>query len=528
MKRSLALKRVVVAVLLASGISKLPAQQALVHAGDQTEALPGLRSPTMPAQNRLVVIRAHDSDRAVRPAPEVVSPGDATILSDQQTPIDLDSALRLAGVENPQIRISVTRVSEALAERQFAAAQILPTLNAGSNYDNHTGNLQQSSGNILAVNRSALYAGAGANAIAAGSVNIPGVVWNTNLSTALFNYLRSRQLVQERQFATVATRNEMLLRVAVGYLELLRAEESRAIMVGIRNDAREVARLTANYAESGQGRKADADRAATELRQRETDVLEIESNMLTSAARLAQLLNLDPSVRLHSSDRLIVPQAIVPAELPLPELIATAMMQRPELGERRAAIRRALLELSSTKLLPFSPNVIVGFSAGTFGGGSNLVTPTFGSFDARSDFDAVAYWSLQNLGVGNRALINAASARYSISNLEFVAVLNRVRSEVASAYARTQARYAQIAITEKAVLSGQDGFREDLIRIRAGGGLPIEVLNSLRLLSQARMAYLTAIIDYNQAEFELYVALGQPPAATLIRMPQEDRPGPDP
>ncbi len=153
---------------------------------------------------------------------EDVPPGLPTILGDPVTPIDLASAFRLAGVENPQIQIAIQQVSEALAVRQLAAAQILPNINGGTNYNNHTGNLQRSDGSILAVNRSALYAGAGAAAVGSGTVNIPGLVWNLNLSDAAFNLLRSRQLVQERQFASLAVRNDMLLRVAVAYLELLR------------------------------------------------------------------------------------------------------------------------------------------------------------------------------------------------------------------------------------------------------------------------------------------------------------------
>ena len=460
--------------------------------------------------------------------PEYVSPGLPTILPEQSTPIDLNSAFRLGGVENPQIQIAVVRVAEAVATRQLAAAQILPTINAGSNYNNHTGNLQQSNGNILAVNRSALFLGAGANAVGSGTVNTPGLVWDTNVSVAVFDYLKSRQLVVERQFNTAATSNEMLLQVAVAYLELLRAEQARAIALQIREEAKEVARLTAAFAETGQGRQADADRAATELRQREADVLAFEGDILTNAARLAQLLNLDPSIRLHPADGWAMPKAIVPVALTLPELIAMGLLQRPELGERRAAIQRALLDLNSAKLLPFSPNVVVAFSAGTFGGGSNLVTPTFGAFAPRSDFDTIAYWTLQNLAVGNRAIINASAARYRISNLEQVVVLNRVRSEVASALARTQARYAQIGINEKAVKTGQDGFREDLVRIRGHEGLPIEVLNSLRLLARARMEYLGAIIDYNRAEFELYVALGQPPARALLHVENPLPPNPEP
>src|SRR5947209_6133214 len=85
------------------------------------------------------------------------------------TTIDLASALRLAGVQNPEILLARERVTEAAAVRQLAAAQILPSLNAGLNFDVHTGPLQQASGNILKVNRDALYLGAGSYAVAAGT-----------------------------------------------------------------------------------------------------------------------------------------------------------------------------------------------------------------------------------------------------------------------------------------------------------------------------------------------------------------------
>ena len=260
---------------------------------------------------------------------------DAGLLDAPTSPISLDAAFQLAGVQNPQLQITILQVSESIAQRQFAAAQILPTLNAGSNYDNHTGNLQQSNGTILAVNRSACMPVAGASAIAAGTVNIPGLVWNMNLSNSAFNILQSRQLVTQREFDSAATRNQVMLQVAVAYYDLLRAEEARAIAIGVRDNAREVARLTANYAETGQGKQADADRAATELRQRESDILGYDADIITTAARLAQILNLDPTVRLQPIDSVVVPYAIVPDSISLPELIAIGLMQRPEMAAQR-------------------------------------------------------------------------------------------------------------------------------------------------------------------------------------------------
>ena len=448
---------------------------------------------------------------------DALAPVGTSILGPNTRPIDLDSALRLGGVRSPELMIARERLTEAAAVRQFAAAQLLPNINAGSNYDDHTGNLQQSTGALLSVHRQSLYLGAGAGAIGAGTVTIPGVVWNQQLSELLFNNLISQQAVVQRDFALEATRNNVLLQVAVGYEELLRAEGLLAVAIKNRDDTREVARLTAAYAKTGQGRQADADRAATELARREFDVLQSEGQVLTASAALCRLLSLDPACRLHPIDAAVVPSAIVAEEIPIQELLATALLRRPELKAQQAVIRQAFLALRAARALPFTPTVLIGYSAGTFGGGSELSPPEFGDFQGRSDFDAVAYWTLQNLGVGNVALIREAQSRLRTENYQQIRVLDQVRDEVAEAYARAHARWFQIGVSEKAVRIAQEAFREDLNRIRGQEGLPIEVLDSMRLLGQGRNDYLGAILDYNRAEFELYVALGQPPANVLAR-----------
>jgi outer membrane protein TolC len=463
---------------------------------------------------------------------EGLSAGEAILtqfLASNVTPIDLASAFRLAGEENPQVLIAHERVIEALALRQLAAAQFLPTLNAGTSVNSHRGVLQQSAGNILQVNRDSLYAGAGAFAVGGGTVNIPGVVLTGNVAVWIYDYLVASQEVNRRSFFGDSVVQDKLLAAAVGYVELLRAEEQHKIAQQTRDDAREVARLTANYARTGEGRKADADRAATELSRREADVIQTAADIGTVSAALCRVLHLDPLLRLHAVDEYLLPKSIVPEPVSLPELLAIALLNRPELKERRAAICQALARLDQAHWLPFSPTVFLGFSAGSFGGGSSLVDqpvgsgpnalgdPRFGLFDPRQDFDAAAYWTVLNLGVGNKALIDAARSRLRSANLEEVVVFNRIRAEVASAYARTHARYAQIRVCELAIQAGLEGFQEDMRRIIAHQGLPLEVLNSLRLLGASRVQYANAILDYNRAQFELYVAIGKPPVDVLIR-----------
>ncbi len=451
-----------------------------------------------------------------------------TVLRDEISPIDLATALRLADVQNPDVLIARQRVVEAVAVRQLTVAQLLPSLNGGASYNTHAGVLQQSNGNMLSVNRSSVYVGAGSLAVAAGTVAIPGVFLTGNTAEALFRILISKQVVRQTQFASLAARNQAFLRTCVAYCDLLQAEGRRAIGEQIASDAEQVANITAQYARTGAGRPADANRAATEWARRRAEVRQFEGEMLMASARLCRTLNLDPSIRLHPTDAWVVPSPIVPDPIPLPELIALALLQRPEMGERKTVVREALLALHGARALPFSPTLWLGYSAGGYGGGSNLVRPIFGGFGGRQDFDAIAYWTLQNMGVGNAALINVAKAHLGVTKYEELAMLDHIRDEVAESYARTHARYQQILENEEAVRAGMKGFAEDLERIKEAAGLPIEVLNNLHLKAQAEFDYLASIVDYNKAQFELYVALGQPPAQYLSRpVPVEGFPASD-
>jgi outer membrane protein TolC len=459
-------------------------------------------------------------------------PPPKTILKADESLIDLGTALKIAGVENPELLLARSRVAQTVAERQLAVAQLLPDLNLGTNFDSHNGPLQQSKGNILDVNRSDMYFGLGANAVGGSTVNIPGLFYNMNVGEAWYRFLITRQRVRTSEYNTEATRNDVLLRTCLAYLDLLGADGRRAIAARNREQAAEVARLTAEYANAKQGRKADADRAAVELRRREIEMTQAEGDMLTASARLCQILNLDPSTRLKPVDGWVVPASIVPDPIPLPELIAIAMLQRPELAARRSEVRTALYELSMAKVLPFSPNVILGYSAGGFGGGSNLIAqpggfysnsgqleqgPRFGDFAGRSDVDVAIFWTFKNMGVGNWALIRIADSRAKQSQFREIETLNQVRAEVAEAHARVASRYLQIEFAEKAVRAGMDAFTEDMTRIKGGAGLPLELLDSLRILSRARYEYLDSIVGYNRAQFQLWVSLGRPPANALAR-----------
>jgi outer membrane protein TolC len=454
------------------------------------------------------VVRASAEPAASAPTG---NPPTAVPPAEREYPIDLTTALRLAEAENPLIAEARQQIGEALAAQQGARALLFPTLNAGTNYHSHTGNLQRSSGRILNLNEKSLYLGGGAEALAAGTVDVPAVNIFSQLTDAIFEPLAARQQVEGARFNASATANNILLEVAELHFELLAAEADLRVRRQSADQAAEVARLTRAYARAQQGREADAERAATELSLIEAEVWQAEEEVAVGSARLARRLHLDQSVRVRPVAPVVETVTLVDPGLPLPGLTQEALRRRPEVGARAAALAAAEIRHREERYRPLLPTIWVGFSGGAFGGGSNLVGPELAHFAGRTDFDVQVFWTLRNLGAGNLSLQKRRWAEVGQAVGERSRAIAEIRSQVSAAYAEVAAARQQVNVTTRQLASAQAGFREDLERTRNTVGRPIELVNSLRLLNQARVARIRAVTDYNKAEFRLFVALGSPP-----------------
>jgi outer membrane protein TolC len=195
--------------------------------------------------------------------------------------------------------------------------------------------------------------------------------------------------------------------------------------------------------------------------------------------------------------------------------VAQAQAARPELAANAAEIARRQALYRQEQFRPLLPTLSVGFSSGTFGGGTNRVdlvaNPGFGKFGSRADFDVIAYWNVQNLGSGNAARQDERRAQREVAALEQVRLLNQVRREVVAAYSRAEAGLRRVGIARERLRSAEAGYKEDLGRTRGGEGLPIEILNSTNRLVAARRGLIRSILEYNLGQFQLFVALGQRP-----------------
>ncbi len=450
---------------------------------------------------------------------EILPSGELTEVGEVY-PIDLPAALALAGANNLQIAIAAERVNQAAARLRGARALWIPSLSAGTVYNNHSGRIQDTEGNVIEVSRSSLFVGGGAvlgNTPANGGASGPARLFvDLSLVDALFEPLAARQLVRASAANRNSTFNDTLLQVAVGYLSLARAQARVSIAEEAVRNADELAKITRDFAEAGQGLQADADRAQIEAASRKRDVWQVREDVAVISAELARLLRLDPAVRLQAADENPAPLEFIDRTMPLYSLIDQAVAVRPEVSSADAQRDAASIRWRQEQLRPWLPNLYAGASGGGFGGsdGSNI-----DSFSGRADFDVAALWQIENLGFGNSAKQREQQSQTRQASLAVQQTRDIVAAEVTQSYQRIQMRAQQIDVTRPPVETAEQSVRLNMEGIRGGELRPIEIQQAIGALAAARLQYLDAVIDYNAAQLQLMRAVGRPPESPVDVLP---------
>jgi outer membrane protein TolC len=500
-------------------VSPAAAQRIAFKDGVGIVRTANVATASLGSQQVRTVAGVEDRERKVRHAAVGSAPVVAAGPAEAET-IDLTVALRLAGVDNPTINLAREQVREALADLLGARSLLLPTVNVGGNYHLHNGILQSSSGGLRNLNSQSLYLGAGAAAVGSGSAAFPGVRLFAHLGDAVYEPLAARQRVSARRSDAQAVQNHTLLEVSVAYLDLVEAEARLEILRQGETDVDEVVRVTKSFADRGQGRQGDADRTAARAELLRQELRQAEGEVAVTSARLCELLNLDPSMRLRTPGGAILPVRLIPEDTNLEMLVTEGVRNRPELVARSAEILEAQLRVRQEQVRPWVPLVSVGYSGGAFGGGSNLATSDFGPMKGRSDFDVYAVWTVQNMGFGNRARVRRADGVVGQSIASYDRELNQVRREVSEALAQARAAARQMELSTASVANATQGFKLETERIQMGQGRPIEVLDSFNQLLTARQELVRAVIEFNTAQFRLYVAVGSSPPSVPVVGPE--------
>ena len=161
---------------------------------------------------------------------------------------------------------------------------------------------------------------------------------------------------------------------------------------------------------------------------------------MSPSADLIRLLELDPAAVVEPLEPPHLRLTLVPGEQPMDELIRVALTNRPELAGQQALVQASLERLRQEKWRPLVPSVLVrGFSTPVTGTRRCRRVRAVGlradlnNFGGRLDLDVQLIWQLQNLGLGNRALVRQRRAENGAALVELRRTMDQVAADVATA-----------------------------------------------------------------------------------------------
>lgn len=416
----------------------------------------------------------------------------AQAAADSTYSIDLPTTLRLAKADNLDVKLAQERINEAKANHGSAIAKFLPWVTAGVGYRRHEGRTQAVDGTLIDVDKQSTSIG-------------PTITAQIDIGDALFTTLAAKQTVYASEAALQAQQQDSTLAAASAYFELLKAQ-------ALVDANREAFTTSQTYEQQLQGGvtagvifKGDLLRVQTQTQRYQSAVIQAQQQQRLASARLAELLHLDPAVKLVPQDSELVPIALMQTESAQDVLIKQALDTRAELQQSQAQLQAAREAKKNAVYGPLIPSLGAQAFLGELGGGRDSISGNYGN---SRDYYVGLNWRFGPGGLFDFSRINAAKSKLNSAELSLEKTSNSIKRQVVEAQARVQSSAEQMTASRNAMSNATETLRLTRERKQLGVGIVLEDIQAQQELVRARTEYLSAITDYNKAQYELSKALG--------------------
>ena len=462
--------------------------------------------------------------RAVEgPADPVTLNAPPLAATDVPLPINLAAALRLADAR--PLVVAAAQASAWVAEARLQRAlamRWLPELDIDIVYLRHDGvgpDFNRGAtvpfsptSQRLPINQNINYFYAGGGLYAVG-----------NVTDAIFLPLAARQVLDARRADIQAAKNDAVLATASAYFNVHRYRGTYAGALDVVDRGRKLVARVTDLSKDLVPR-VEVDRAKRSLADLEQQAASARERWRVASADLTQVLRLDPRAVVVPLEHDHLQLTLIDPARPLDDLIPIGLTNRPELAAQQALVQAVLVRIRQEKLRPLTPSLLLNgfqtpfemlqFGAQGIGNGGKLNLWSF-----RDDFSPQVLWQMEAMGLGNLARIKEQRGEQSRALVE----LFRVQDGVAADVTRTQARLQSAAVRVEQADRGLrealvtfDGNYEGLRQTQRFGNLLVEVYRpqeavvALENLKKSYDLYFATVAEYNEAQFEMFHALGYP------------------
>ncbi len=401
--------------------------------------------------------------------------------------IDLPTVLRLAGAQNLDVKIARERLAEAKANQESALLQFLPWISPGLTYRQHDDNIQDVSGNIIDVHKYSYAPGA-------------NVGVQLDLGDAMFKTLAARQFAKAAGHALEAQRQDSVLAAVQEYFDLALAQGAAGV-------AKEAVQISGEYetqlgsaVETGVAFKGDLLRARVQAERNRLTLRQTREQQRVAAARLAQVLRLDPAVDLVAQDSELAPLNLIETNTVLGVLVQRTLDSRPELKQGQSLTSAARDAKNGAVFGPLIPSIGAQGFWGGLGGGRNGTGDTFGG---QEDYSIGLNWRIGPGGLFDFGRIHSAKSRLKIAELSFGKLRDDATRQVIEAFTRWQSLADQLATAQRILAAAAEGLRLAQQRKEFAVGVVLETIQAEQDLTRARLDYLKTVAEFNKAQYTL-------------------------
>ena len=408
-------------------------------------------------------------------------------------PIDLATALRLAGMNNLDLALVRTAERQAAAANDAATLRFVPSLTLGQSFARRTGADQQTAGSMVEVDKSLFRRG-----VAAGL--------SIELGDAVFSKLAARQLLSAAGHDVESQRNDTLLAAADAYFGLVDAVAQRDIVAQALQISKDYQSQLERAAAIGLTNRSEALRVAVQTQQARVALRGAEAQVRTAAAALATVLRLDPSVALVPAEHLVVVPALVNLDTPLTQLLQTALRQRPELKASAATVGAAERQRTGARYGALIPSVGAIALYGQSRGGPNGMLD---SYRSTHDYAVGLSWRFGPGGIFDFSRTEAADARLERARLAGEKLRESITQEVLTALTAAQAARDQMLMARRGVELAARSLQLSTQRKEFGVYAVTEVIQAQQDFTRSRTSYAEALAQYAKAQYALAHAIGR-------------------
>jgi outer membrane protein TolC len=257
--------------------------------------------------------------------------------------------------------------------------------------------------------------------------------------------------------------------------------------------------------ESGVAFKGDELRIQTQTEHYEITLQQAWEQQKVSAATLAQVLHLDPTTELVPQESELVPLTLVDTNLALDTLVTQALKARPELKQGDSLVAAAKATQNGAVYGPLIPSLGAQVFGGGLGGGPDGGHDTFAG---EADYTVGLSWKIGPGGLFDRARIRTSEAHLATTRLSNLKLKDSITAEVVTSLARMRSTSAQIDLAKRNLETAEEMLRLTRERKQFGVGVVLEDIETQAALNQAQSDYVTAVAEYNKAQYRLNRAVG--------------------